>query len=197
MIPFPNLLTAAKELNMKANLLMIAIILSFALEACTTPYFVTTDELTAKTQGKIVTIVMRDGNQERGLLSYANPDSIGWAEIGGDPDNIPWTSVKTGAFLKIPTSRVLHVELTNNFAWEGGAIGFLLVTVPPLVAGGWGPQYPSRLDEPDYSGRSIIVIGGILGGVVGFGVGSAILGTQEFHVLPVAGPRKTKPDSTK
>jgi hypothetical protein len=197
---------------MKTNLVTLVIIFSFSIEACSTtyvltkvpqqtPYFTTQymsyEELMAKADGETVTIVMRDGNQQRGILSYANPDSIAWAEIGTDPGNIAWTDFTTGAFHKVPTSQVHHLELVRNFAWEGGAIGLLLLTIPPLVGGGWAPQYPSRHDEPDYSWRSIIVMGGVFGGVAGFGIGSQIKETQEFHVVPAAGQRKTKSDSPK
>jgi len=185
---------------MKSEVAALLMILSFSFEACSTtyvltkvpqqtPYYTTQymsyGELMAKADGKVVTIVMRDGNQERGILSYATPDSIAWADF------------KTGAFHKAPTSQVHHLELSSNFAWEGGAIGLLLFTVPPLAAGAWGPQYPSRRDEPDYSSRPVIVILGMFGGVAGFGIGSQIKETAEFYVVPVAGQSKTKSDSTK
>jgi len=185
---------------MKTNLVTLLIVLSFGIEACSTtyvlskvpqqtPYYTTQymsyGELMAKADGKVVTIVMRDGNQERGGLSYADPDSIAWGDS------------KTGSMRSVPTSQVHHLELSSNFAWEGGAIGLLLFTVPPLAAGAWGPQYPSRRDEPDYSGRPVIVILGMFGGVAGFGIGSQIKETAEFHVVPVAGQSKTKSDSTK
>ena len=185
---------------MKTNLVTLVLILSFGIEACSTTYVLTEVpqqtppfttqymsyvELMAKADGKIVTIVMRDDNQERGILSYANPDSIAW------------TDFKPGVFHKVPTSHVHHLELSSNFAWEGGAIGLLLFTVPPLATGAWGPQYASRLDEPDNTGRYLIVIGGVLGGGIGFGIGRLIRATKEFHVVPVAGQSKTKSDSTK
>jgi hypothetical protein len=185
---------------MKTNIVTLVVILSFGIEACSstyvlttvpqeTPYFTTQymsfDELMARADGTIATIVMRDGNQERGILSYANADSIAW------------TDFKTKALRNAPTSQVQHVKLSRSFAWEGGAIGLLLCTVPLLAAGAWGPQYPSRLDEPDYSWRPIIVIGGVVGGLAGFGIGSQIKETQEFRVMPVDGQSKAKPDSTK
>jgi hypothetical protein len=187
-------------MNMKTHMVTLVIILSFGIGACSTTYVLTKvpqqpppfttqymsyEELRAKADGKIVTIVMRDGNQERGILSCADPDSIAWADS------------KTGSTHSVPTSRVEHLELSRNYVWEGGTFGLLLFTVPPLATGAWGPQYPSRLNEPDYTGRYFTVIGGVFGGFLGAGVGAGIKHTDIMQVVPLAGGSTPKSDSTK
>lgn len=93
--------------------------------------------------------------------------------------------------------RTFRMNLYTNFAWEDGAIGLLLCTVPLLAGGAWEPRYPSRLDEPDYSWRAVIVIGGLFGGAAGFGIGTQIKATDEFQVVSLAGGDTTKSDSTR
>jgi hypothetical protein len=185
---------------MKTNLVTLLIILSLGIEACSssyvlttvpqqTPYFTTQylsfDELMAKGHGETFTIVMTDGNRVRGTLVQA------------DSANIAWTDVTTRSIHKVPTFLVQHLELSRNYVWEGGTVGLLLCTVPPLATGSWGPGYPSKLTEPDYSGRYFTVIAGVFGGLVGAGVGNAIRTTDMFQVVPFAVQSKSKSDSIK
>ena len=184
---------------MKTKLVTVLILASFGIESCSssyvlskvpqqTPPFTTQyksyDELMEMADGKIVTIIMTDGHQERGTLLYATPDSVAWGDFRG------------GFVRGARTSQVDHLEYSTSFPWEGGAIGLLLLTVPFLVEGGWEPGHPSRLDEPDYTGRAIIVIGGLFGGAAGVGIGSQVHAKHEFHVAPPGGEGITKPDTS-
>ena len=185
---------------MRAYMITLVLVLSFGIEACSTTYVLTTvprqtpyfttqymsfDELMATGNGETFTIVMTDGNRVRGILVQA------------DSANIAWSDVTLPLIHKVPTFLVQHLERSRNYVWEGGIVGLLLVTVPSLATGGWGPQYPSRLDEPDYTGRYFVVVGGVLGCFLGAGVGSAIRSTDIFQVVPFAVQSKTKSDSTK
>ncbi len=185
---------------MKTYLVTLVLILSFGIEACSstyvlttvpqqTPYFTTQymsfDELMAKGHGETFTIVMTDGNRVRGTLVQA------------DSATIAWTNSKAGSIRSIPISQVEHLELSRNYVWEGGAVGLLLCTVPPLATGAWGPQQPGGPNSINYDGRYFVVMGGVFGGFLGAGVGSAIRTTDIFQVVPFAGQSKTKSDSTK
>lgn len=186
---------------MKTDLVTIAIIFSFSLEACTTPYVLTTvpqqtpywqtqnlsyDELMAKAKGEIVTVVTEDGYERRGILFQANPEFIEWADD------------ETGTIWKVPTPTVRRVELSHNFLWEGGAVGFLLGTVPLIWAGWWAAsQVSGHQDSVESSGRIVVVLGGITGAVFGFVIGNWVKHTDEFQVHPVEGERTTRSDSTK
>ena len=128
---------------------------------------------------------MTDGNRVSGILVQADSASIAWSDV------------TTRLIHKVPTFLVQHLELSRNYVWEGGTVGIILCTVPPLATGAWGPQYSSKLTEPDYSGRYLTVIGGVFGGFVGAAVGNAIRPTDIFQVVPVAVQSKTKSVSTK
>ena len=176
--------------------LTLLLVLSLGAEACSTTYVLTTvpqqtpyfttqymsyGELTAKHHDDFITIVMTDGNLARGTLVRADSATIAWADI------------TTRTLHSVPTFLVHQMEVSRNYVWEGGSIGLLVLTVPPLAMGSWGPGYPSRLDEPDYTWRYLTVIGGVLGGSVGVGVGSAIRSTDTFQVVPI--PWRSKAQS--
>ena len=181
---------------MKATVVTLVLVLSFGIEACSstyvlttvpqqTPYFTTQymsyGALMAKGDGETFTIVMTDGNRVRGSLVQADSASIAWIDA------------TTRSIHKVPTFLVHHLELSRNYVWEGGTAGLLLFTVPSLASGAWGPQYHSRLDEPDYSGRYFTVLGGVFGALVGAGIGSAIRSTDRYMVVPVPSKTGTKP----
>jgi hypothetical protein len=185
---------------MKTNLVTLVIIMSFVIEACSTTYVLTSvpqqtlyfqtqymsyEELMAKCHGETITIVMRDSIRVRGTLVQA------------DSATIAWTNPKAGSIRSIPTFQVEYLELSRNYAWEGGIVGILLGTVHSLLGGAWGPQQPGGPNSINYDGRYFVVMGGVLGGFLGAVVGSTIRPTDIFQVVPFAGGNTTKSDSTK
>jgi len=185
---------------MNMNLLTLVIISSCGIEACSTTYvltkapqqslyfetqYISYEELMAKCLGETITIVMRDSNRVSGTL------------VQVDSATVAWIDAKAGSIRSIPTSQVEHLELSRNYVWEGATLGLLLVTVPALATGAWGPQQPGGPKSINYDGRYFLVTGGVLGGFLGAGVGSAIKHKDIVQILPLAGGSATKSGSTK